>query len=566
MEDAGARILALINKTYPLKMFTDLQKEAIAAHAEVVTVADGETVYREGAEAAYLYIILSGQVRLTLPVDEDDPEAGEQTLGDLEPADVVGLEALEEESEYLTNAVALETVRLARLNMEFLDPLFEENAIPYTVLMLLLSSLKLFLKLDFSWRNPDEAVLFVARRHWMFAVVRLLAPLFLFVAGLGALLLMIVLNQPGTTLPGFAAGGVTVIGALWAIWNFIDWTNDYSILTNQRAVFQERVVALYDSRQETPLDAILQTSVDTSQVGRIVGYGDVVMKTYTGTLVYSRVPQWEAVRLLVDDRRTRAREASIQADKQTLQNQVRQRLRLLPPAAPAAAKNAKAEEPRLTLGLVLANLLQMRSDKAGVLTYRTHWFVLMKGMFLPLLALTGLVVLSVLRWLGVLTLLSSAAFWPVMMIFYALNGFWLWYRYEDWANDKYIVSDEQIVDVYKKPLGQEEKRVAPLKSIQSVEFERLGITGLIFNFGTVYIRIGDTRFTFDNVFNPSEVQRDLFHRIASQANRERRREADSERQRILEVLEAYHEVVTKPVAVPPPAVAPSTGNGLPKSG
>ena len=84
--------------------------------------------------------------------------------------------------------------------------------------------------------------------------------------------------------------------------------------------------------------------------------------------------------------------------------------------------------------------------------------------------------------------------------------------------------------------------MAPLKSIQSVEFERLGFIGLVLNYGTVYIRIGDTRFSFDNVYNPSEVQRDLFRRIASQANRDRRREADAERQRILDVLEAYHEV------------------------
>lgn len=562
MADTDPRILTYINKTYPLKLFTDLQKEAIVAQAEVVNLAEGDVVYHEGDEAAYMYIILAGRVRLTRPVDVDEPEAGEQPLGDLEPADVIGLEAIEEDNEYLTNAVAIDTVKLARLKMEFLDELFEDNPIPFKVLMLMFSSLRLYLKLDFRWRNPEEAVLFVARRHWIFAVLALLLPVTLFVLGLGGLLWLIWLDQPGTTLPGFLVGLMTVVGGLWAIWNFIDWTNDFSILTNQRAIFQEKVVALYDSRQETPLDTILQTSVSTSQVGRIVGYGDVVMKTYTGTLVYSRVPQWDAVSKLVDDRRARAREAGIQADKQSLQNLVRQRLRMLPPAQ-QPAKNAKTEEARFSFGLLLANLLQMRSEKAGVITYRTHWFILFKRMFLPVLLLLFLLVVSALRGVGVVTFLSSAAFWPVMMVFYAVSLAWLWYRYEDWANDKYIVSNEQIVDVYKKPLGHEEKRVAPLKSIQSVEFERLGITGLIFNFGTVYIRIGDTRFTFDDVYNPSEVQRDLFHRISSQANRERRSQADAERQRILEVLEAYHEVVTKPPAPQPPA---AKGGGPAKPG
>ncbi len=99
------------------------------------------------------------------------------------------------------------------------------------------------------------------------------------------------------------------------------------------------------------------------------------------------------------------------------------------------------------------------------------------------------------------------------------------------------------MDIYKRPLGQEEKRVAPLKAIQSVEYERLGILGLFLNYGTVFIRIGDTRFTFDEVYNPSEVQRDLFRRIAAQTDRDRRKEAEAERQRILDVLEAYHEVM-----------------------
>ena len=42
--------------------------------------------------------------------------------------------------------------------------------------------------------------------------------------------------------------------------------------------------------------------------------------------------------------------------------------------------------------------------------------------------------------------------------------------------------------------------------------------------------------TFDDVYNPSEVQRDLFRRIAAQADRERRKTVDSERAQILDVL------------------------------
>lgn len=550
MDDQSARILSVLNKTYPLKLFTDQQKEEIAGAAVVDVVEDGKIIYREHEDADSLILILSGEVHLYWLLDEEDEDAGEISLGNLEPGDVFGLEALEDEGQYIENAVALGQVRIARFTLEFLDPYFEANALPYDVLMLMLSSLKLFLKVDLPWRNPDEAVIFMSRRSSVFLIYRLVIPVILFGFGMAILLALIVLNSAGMILVGVVAGLVALVGGLWAIWNYVDWSNDYAILTNQRAVFQERVVLLYDSRLETPLDAILATSLDSSQIGRILGYGDVVMKTYTGTLLFPNIPQKDMVRMLVDDRRMRARETSLQQEKQTIQTQVRQRLGLAG-SAPGVQRILTTETPHISLGERLANFFRMRSEKNGVITYRTHWSIMLRKVFLPGLALLAVLVLAVLFLMRQLTFLSSLAFWPIWLVLLLIAAFWLWYRFEDWVNDLYIVSDEQIIDVYKRPLGQEEKRVAPLKSIQSVEFERLGIIGLILNYGTVYIRIGDTRFSFDNVYNPSEVQRDLFRRIATQADRDRRREADAERQRILDVLEAYHEVTRN---------SPPTGN------
>ena len=85
----------------------------------------------------------------------------------------------------------------------------------------------------------------------------------------------------------------------------------------------------------------------------------------------------------------------------------------------------------------------------------------------------------------------------------------------------YIIAEDQIIDIYKKPLGTEQRRTAQIKNILSVEFERIGFIGLIFNFGTVYIRVGEEEFTFDNVFNPSLVQREIFQRLAEKTRNER---------------------------------------------
>ena len=180
MDDQSARILSVLNKTYPLKLFTDQQREEIAAQSVVDEIEEGTIIYHEHDEATTINLILSGEVHLYWMADEEDEEAGEIGLGNLEPGDVFGLEALEEESTYAETAVALSLVRVVRFSLEFLDPYFEENALPYNVLMLMLSSLRLFYKVDLPWRDPDESIIFMARRNSVFLVYRMILPVFIF--------------------------------------------------------------------------------------------------------------------------------------------------------------------------------------------------------------------------------------------------------------------------------------------------------------------------------------------------------------------------------------------------
>jgi uncharacterized membrane protein YdbT with pleckstrin-like domain len=125
-----------------------------------------------------------------------------------------------------------------------------------------------------------------------------------------------------------------------------------------------------------------------------------------------------------------------------------------------------------------------------------------------------------------------------------LLGWWL-YQYWDWRNDRYIVTDDQLIDLYKRPLGQEQRRSAPIKNIQTVEFERSGLISLILNFGTVFIRVGDTTLTFDYVYNPSKAQQDIFERYQQFNQKQKIREKEALRDEVAEWIEIYHEVVQK---------------------
>ena len=106
-----------------------------------------------------------------------------------------------------------------------------------------------------------------------------------------------------------------------------------------------------------------------------------------------------------------------------------------------------------------------------------------------------------------------------------------------------MITPDQIIDVNKKPLGKEERRAAPLKNVLSIEFERLGIIGLILNFGTVYINVGEATLTFDYVFNPAEVQRELFRRLETWDYADKQEAKKSTEKFVADWISAYHRVV-----------------------
>ena len=76
-----------------------------------------------------------------------------------------------------------------------------------------------------------------------------------------------------------------ILGFIWGIWNLLDWGNDYYIVTNQRVIWLERVIGLYESRQEAPLRTVLSVGMESDQLGRIFGFGDVIVRTYTGQII-----------------------------------------------------------------------------------------------------------------------------------------------------------------------------------------------------------------------------------------------------------------------------------------
>jgi hypothetical protein len=348
--------------------------------------------------------------------------------------------------------------------------------------------------------------------------------------------------------PMYILGGVVgLISILVFLWIFFDWENDYYVVTSQRALWVEKEILIYDSRQEVPLETVLSTKkVFNPTLRRLINYGTVIVNTYTGSITMRRAWKPDQLILFIDGFKARNREVAKQIEDKAMETAIRKRLGLPLEERQEEIKEEEQDEvvepSAISLFLSqIAKFFMMRFQEGEDITYRKHWFILFKKIWLPLMV--GIVML----FLGVYLFVSGVISGIVMMTFWILVligvSLWLLYRLIDWHDDIYVLTRDSIIDIEKKPLTREEKRVAKLENILSLENEREGLTGVLLDFGTVTINIGTEKFTFDKVKNPVQVQYEIFDRMNAQRNQKEKESAARERDRMANILAIFHEQV-----------------------
>jgi len=512
---------------------------------DVVEYRSGHEIFKQASSPDYFYFVYNGRVRLTRSSqDQSQPEL----LGFMDEGDYFGHEVLEVNWPRQINASAETAVVLLRLSIPNFSSLLEVLPSLGQRLQLILDSYRLMLRVHFNWIDPAETIYYIARRHVLFLWLAILPPMILALISIPLLLYWTL-----TTLDIIALTLLFIFSLgfiLWWIWSYIDWTNDYCIVTNRRVLFKEKMILLYDSRLESPTEAIQSTSINTSQLGRILGYGNVAIRTYIGTILFSKINKPELVMSLIQEQQARSQTSQRRAELQAMETVIERRISGEPAPRPAPRPGPTPAKPSAVQRFI-SDLLHLRYEVGGTVLYRTHWFILLKKVGIPSLLLLGLGALFLATLFGQFTILSLQTICLFNGVVGGVIFLWWLYQYVDWHNDIYLITPEQIVDVNKKPLGHEERRAAPIKNILSIEYKRLGLLGLVLNFGTVYIRVGDQQLTFDNVLNPAEVQRELFHSLAAKNYSERQTQAENERQRMADWIATYHRV-TQRNRIPPP--------------
>jgi CRP-like cAMP-binding protein len=542
-----------------IHLFHELKDDQLTAVAEKfgeISFDEGKIILTQGSVPDSFYIIYSGKVRVFRV-----REGKEQDLAVMVDGDYFGEMELLSSQGRSANVVAQEPTILLRLSKAEFEALLSRYPSLKPNLDLSIKSRKLARTMRFKWLRPDEVVYFLARKHPILLlraliapVLALLVPLFLFIWG-------------GITgsISAITFGGLLVLVILgWVIWSTVDWGNDYYIVTNQRVVWMEKVIGIYDSRNEAPLTTILSVGVESDMIGRILDYGNVIVRTFVGAVPFSFVHHPNQAAYMVEEYWQRTKQVSAIEEKEAFKTALRERLGLdepvkKEPPAPKQAKSTFSQVYRPSAWRVIgANLFKMRYEDGDTITYRKHWFVLIQKIWVPTLLLLALLGFLVSRLIQLATTAglalvqslqdgsrivdTTALSLPILMV--PVLGWWL-YQYLDWSNDLFRVTSDQILDIDRKPFGTEERRAAPLDNILSTEYKREGFAGYIFNFGTVYITVGGAQLTFDDVLDPAGVQSDIDTRRTARIASKKQDQMKSERERMAEWIASYHQNVAE---------------------
>lgn len=529
-------LLLFLKKTSYFSALDDANLLSLLERVSVYSCPAGGVLYTQGSAADGVYLILSGEMQLVR--EDKEKRTGLQTLT---AGDLLGEEGLRSGKTRLTDARAASPSEVLYLPGDdyrdlahFVPELVPRFQIAYETLQRLVST-------PLPWREEGECVTAFVRRNNFFLWARILPPVIL-----GAIVAVIAgtsyLLDPHAWILALSLGAL-LIGGGTAAWLGVDWGNDYFVLTNRRAVILEKVILLYESRQESPLEAILGTGIDSTFIGRWMGFGNLYIKTYTGSMTFKNASEPQALLRLVDHLRHRARKERERKEQNHIREALQQRLNHPDRQPPAGRPRTDGVEVSSS-GLMeaLANLFRLKQTVGNSFVYRTHWIFVLLKTALPSLIMFIAGVVIMLRYWGGLEGISAATVY--MVGFSVAMAGWLFWIYEflDWRNDIYVITPDQIADINRKPMGKEDRREAPIKNIQSINFQRKGLPALILNYGTVNIQIGNEKFTFDNVYNPSEVQRQLFKKfLAYQENSQA-----AEREQMADWLEAYQELTTEP--------------------
>jgi CRP-like cAMP-binding protein/uncharacterized membrane protein YdbT with pleckstrin-like domain len=502
----------------------------LAGYVGVARFRPGDVLYRQGEIDPTLYMLYEGEaiIRARDEGGKDRPRGylkagdavGESSLFLKEPRDVT-VEATTETHWFYLTCEDLDQFLAQEPDLAAKVVPREEVAARWRMQRL-------------PWMEPDELLVMMRRRHWFFLVARLAFPWLMIIAGL-----ILATFPPPPRIAGYV---LFAVAFLWILWRLIDWLNDYYVVTTARVIHREKKLFLWETRDETPLDKVQNINIDRGLIGNTFGFGKLVIDTAAAVaatrVTFDYLADPEDVQALIFEQMSRAlageRVEMYKVIRDKLEESIRMaiRPRVPHPAVPSPAPSTAPPPSRPgvvdSLGeLTLGRLFWIEKRLDDRIIWRKHWIRLLLRIWMPLLAIAALVLALFIYFAGVGA--SSGWLGPVLVGLLVLTFAWLWWSWEDWGNDQYIVTNDRIIDVEALPAGFRRKTTeTKFDRIQNVSFEIPNPIATVLNYGTVVIYTAgvEGRLDFEWVRAPSLVQAEIFRRLAVYEEQQRHKQRE----------------------------------------
>ena len=415
-----------------------------------------------------------------------------------------------------------------------------------------------------AWQRPGETILFRKRRHIIVLFYRLSGVFMLFVLYLAFLFLLS--RSQVSISSAIEMGPILFIFLPIFLWITVDYRNDYFIVTTSRIMHEEKVPIVYERRKSAPIDKIQNYRVERNFFAKIFGYGHLIISTaaevgqikfdylsHPNVMLNAISDASKRVKLLVVEEEPEERILKhLQTSLNTGVKEVVDERALIQPPPLGVAVTSTQKNWRSRLLFFLERFGGHRSAQPdNRLVWRKHWFGLLLSSLLPFSLTIGLLMLFsffLSRFLSQETPTSLEKGGILFLLFCLIvSSVWLWWRWTDWMNDYYIVTDQYIERIAQKPLWFDEDRMKiSLDRVENVEYRLPGVIAKTLNFGNVIIQTAATQgeIDFNYVPNPATVHADIFERIEAKKERAIAERSNQRGEDFVRWLAAYHKLMT----------------------
>jgi hypothetical protein len=546
-----------------LPLFQGLPSEQIdlvADSFEAYQFAPNEIVFRQGYPAQGLYVVVSGMGHLT----RTTADGSEQLLAEVRGGQFLGEAALfRPMNESTSLRIIEEAVILFLSRAQFsellvhtpeiranLNSKFAPAAPPpsnTTPSANATSSADTSFNPAFKGQRPNEVILvFQRRRHWWALAQQAILPILL-----GLALIIVGLLMAGSGLSWFIFIVAVLLSGIWVGYLFYEWNDDYLIVTDQRLIHEENTLfGFREHISEIPFSSIQEANYAfPDPFAQLFQYGTLDIKT-AGTAGNMRLPfiaNPQKIQQLIINYRQNYQKTVREQNRDAIRSEIDRFLqdKGVAPAASTTAQTQAQAKPAVTPE---PSLLATRFvNTNGEIVYRKHLSAWALKMTAPIITIfiglmffvLGLVSLYF-ESLGVLQI-------PLGVVLMIVGGVWAYAADWDWRKDMYIIGDNTIRIIHRRPLWlQDSNEQILLAQIDNVISSRAGFFNTIFDRGDVQIfLIGDNKpKVFEMVHQPAAIQDEISNRRARVLDNAKKAEVQNQHRTIAEYLDVYHERVS----------------------